>query len=69
MPLCMSILADLYGPEERAAATGLLATVTGIGTGTGQNLGGILGPLAVRDFALFKKIHLILFVPSLPRLP
>ena len=27
MPLCMSLLADLYGPEERTAATGMLATV------------------------------------------
>jgi hypothetical protein len=36
MPLCLSLLADLYGPEERTVATGLLATVSGIGTGTGQ---------------------------------
>ena len=41
----MSLLADLHGPEERTRATGLLATVTGVGTGTGQNLGGVLGPI------------------------
>jgi len=36
MPLCLSLLADLYGPHERTVATSLLAMASGIGTGTGQ---------------------------------
>ena len=44
LPVIFSVLGDLYPASQRNAAAAIVTTGTGLGTGVGQALAGLLGP-------------------------